>query len=343
MNLGFWNFYPFYNSNRMFDGVRRSGAGDDTTYGTMRLAAKLRGMGHQVNTLDRAEGKLDAAVFFDHPTFLNGHFRGLRQTQTKLYLFLLENAVNRPDNYWKWIHRDFAKVFTWNPELVDHKKYFLFHHTVKIPAPLKVNVAAKNKFCILLSSQKYSTHKQALYKERLEIIRWFEREHPGQFDLYGQRWEKFYFSNRLWRLNILLAHFYSKFPSRFKNRRFSSHRGPVDRKHEVMLAYKFAIVYENAVFPGYLTEKIFDAFFAGCVPVYLGAPDVLEHVPAEAFIARKDFASNDALYRYLSGMSEQEYWGRVRAIEDFVNGPRMEPFSADKFIELIVQQIVENH
>jgi hypothetical protein len=340
MNLGFWNFYPFYNSNKMFESVSAPGAGDDVTYGTIRLAAKLRGLGHQVNTLDRAEGDLDAAVFFDHPTFFNPHFRRLRKTRTKLYLFLMENAVNRPDNYWKWYHRDFEKVFTWNPELVDDKKYCLFYHTVKIPAPLKVDVAAKDKFCILLSSQKYSTHKKALYKERFEIIRWFEREHPGQFDLYGQRWNRFYFSNSLWRLNILLAHFYHIFPGCFQTRHFPSHRGPVLCKRDVMRAYKFAIVYENAVFPGYLTEKIFDAFFAGCVPVYLGAPDVLKHIPAETFVQRKDFSSNEALYAYLSGMSRGEYLGRIRAIEEFVNGKRIEPFSADHFVEVFMRQVV---
>jgi len=343
MNLGFWNFYTFYNSNKMFEGVSKHGAGDDGGYGTMKLAAYLRGLGHQLNTLDLAEGHLDAAIFFDHPTFLNPYLRRLRKTRTKLYLFLMENAVNRPDNYWKRNHRDFAKIFTWNPELVDNKKYFQIFHTRRIPANFKVDLAAKNKFCILLSSQKYSTNKKALYKERIEIIRWFEREHPGQFDLYGERWDRFYFANGLWRLNMFLAKLYSKFPNRFQTHHFPSHRGSVVSKGEVMRFYKFAIVYENAVFPGYLTEKILDAFFAGCVPVYLGAPDVLQRIPAETFIDRRDFASNEAVYRYLCGMSDQEYLGRIRAIEEFVNGELIKPFSADKFIEVFVQQIVENH
>jgi hypothetical protein len=342
MNIGFWNFYPFYNGNKMFEDVPASRAGDDPTYGTVMLAAKLRGMGHQVNTLDKAEGHLDKAVFFDHPTFLSAHFRRLRKTQTKLYLFLMENEVNRPDNYWRWHHRDFEKVFTWNPDLVDNKKYFLIYHTLKIPSPLRVDLAAKNKFCVLIASQKYSTHKKALYRERLEIVRWFEREHPDRFDLYGGRWNRFYFANSLWRVNILLAHLYSKFPNRFQCRHFPSHRGTVDRKNEVMRAYKYAIVYENAVFPGYLTEKIFDAFFAGCVPVYRGAPDILKHIPAETFIAREDFSSNEALYRYLDGMSDQEYRGRIQAIEDFVNSERIHPFSADHVIDVIMKQIVES-
>ena len=35
---------------------------------------------------------------------------------------------------------------------------------------------------------------------------------------------------------------------------------------------------------GYVTEKIFDAFKAGCVPVYWGAENITKYVPAECFI-----------------------------------------------------------
>jgi alpha(1,3/1,4) fucosyltransferase len=342
MNLGFWNFYTFYNANKMFENSTAPGAGEDASYGGMKLATYLRERGHQVNTLDLAQGELDAAIFFDHPTFFNPYYRKLRKTRTKLYLYLLENEVNRPDNYWRLNHRDFEKVFTWNPELVDNKKYIQIYDTAKIPPNFSVNVAEKTKFCILLSSQKYSTHRKALYKERTDIIRWFEREHPGQFDLYGQRWDRFYFSNNLWRLNILLAKIYRKYPDRFHTRHFPSHRGPVASKREVMRSYKFAITYENAVFPGYLTEKILHAFFAGCVPVYLGAPDVLDTIPAETFIDRRKFPSNEALYEYLSSMSEEEYLGRIKAIEDFVNGERIKPFSAENFIDTFVRHIVKS-
>jgi hypothetical protein len=324
----------------MFECVSAHGSGDDGSYGAMRLANHLRGLGHQINTLDMAQGPLDAAIFFDHPTFLNGYFRKLRKTRTKLYLFLMENEVNRPDNYWKWTHRDFEKVFTWNPELVDNKKYFQIYHTRKIPPNFKADLAAKNKFCVTISSQKYSTHKAALYNERIDIIRWFEREHPSQFDLYGERWDRFYFSNFLWRLNIFLARLYRKYPNRFQTRRFPSHCGPVPSKRQAMRPYKFAIAYENAVYPGYLTEKIFDAFFAGCVPIYLGAPDVLDYLPAQTFINRNDFADNEALYRYLTGMSDREYLERIKAIEDFVNGERMRPFSAEQFIETVEKHII---
>jgi hypothetical protein len=324
----------------MLDGKTAPGAGDDLTYGMQKLAARLREMGHRANTLDMDPGPFDAAIFMDHPTLANPYFRKLRKTQTKLYLFLLENAINRPDNYWKWLHRDFEKVFVWNPKLVDHKKYIQFYHSFKIPSTLKINPEEKTKFCLTISSQKYSSNTLALYKERTAVVRWFEREHPDQFDLYGQRWDRRYFSGRLWRLNIFLARLYQKYPNHFKANIFPSFRGPVARKLDTMRAYKFAIVYENAVVPGYLTEKIFDAFFAGCLPIYRGAPDVLDYLPPEIFIDDRNFSSYEEMYRFINGMSQSEYLDRISAIEEFVNGPKIRPFSAENFIEIFTKHIV---
>lgn len=44
----------------------------------------------------------------------------------------------------------------------------------------------------------------------------------------------------------------------------------VQDKIEWLQKYKFNICFENSSYPGYLSEKIFDAFAAGCVPIYWG-------------------------------------------------------------------------
>ncbi|MDR1453444.1 MAG: hypothetical protein LBJ25_05680 [Candidatus Margulisbacteria bacterium] len=43
-----------------------------------------------------------------------------------------------------------------------------------------------------------------------------------------------------------------------------------DNKDVYLRQYKFNICPENSQSPGYVTEKIFDAFHAGCIPVYNG-------------------------------------------------------------------------
>lgn len=46
--------------------------------------------------------------------------------------------------------------------------------------------------------------------------------------------------------------------------------GAVENKHSWLQNYKFNICFENSSYPGYLTEKLFDAYNAGCIPIYWG-------------------------------------------------------------------------
>lgn len=345
MYLGFWNFYNAYNGNRMFTQSGSTTTGDDIAYGTVYLAERLRALGHRVATLDMDKlENFDAAFFFDHPTALNKYYQRLRRMRgKKLYVFLAENEANRPDNYWRWNLRPFHKVFTWDPTLVDNKKFFQIWHTVRVPSPFSIDTSVKTKFCMTIASQKYLSHPKNLAEERLALIRWFEKHHPDKFDLYGGRWDRVYFRGRLSRLNLLLHLFYMKFPKRFRTSRFPLHRGSVPNKNAAMRQYKFALAYENSIFPGYVTEKLFEVFFAGCVPIYWGAPDVTDNVPANTFVDRRNFRNHEELYKYLNSMSEQEYLGYVRAIEEYVRGDQIKIFGGDRLVEVFLKEIIEPH
>ncbi|MDB6024380.1 MAG: hypothetical protein JWM68_603 [Verrucomicrobiales bacterium] len=316
--------------------------GDDLGYPLVYLGKKLKGLGHQVATIDMDDlQKFDAAIFLDHPTFLNGYYRQLQKIgRAKLYLFLLENAANRPDNYWKSNHKPFTKIFTYNPELVDNKKYFRFHLPNRIPTPFKINSAEKTQFCITIASQKYMAHPQEIYTERVNAIRWFEREHPTEFDLYGTGWNRFCFKGRLSRLNMFLSKFYAGPLKNWQTNSFPSYRGTVKSKNAVMRRYRFSICYENAIFPGYVTEKIFDSMFTGCIPVYLGAPDVANEVPANAFIDKRNFKTYDELYKFLKGMSQTEYENYLSAIENYINGKQIEKYGVEGFASVFLNQII---
>jgi hypothetical protein len=45
-------------------------------------------------------------------------------------------------------------------------------------------------------------------------------------------------------------------------------KGIVNDKLATMSSYKYALVIENS--QEYMSEKLFDAFFAGCIPIYVG-------------------------------------------------------------------------
>jgi len=46
---------------------------------------------------------------------------------------------------------------------------------------------------------------------------------------------------------------------------------PVHSKLDLFSEYQFAIVPENDLYPGYVTEKVIEAWLAGCIPVWWGS------------------------------------------------------------------------
>ena len=50
-------------------------------------------------------------------------------------------------------------------------------------------------------------------------------------------------------------------------------------KVDTLKMYKFCITIENSVSRDYVSEKVYDALVAGCVPIYYGAPNIADYVP----------------------------------------------------------------
>jgi hypothetical protein len=344
VNLGFYHFYRQFNRNRMFESSDGE-LGDDLAYPAVHMAKRLRALGHRVATIDTAPlESFDAVVFFDYPTKLSSYFRRLvKKGETPIHLVLIESPAVRPDNWNRANHTPFKKVFTWHPAWVDNQKYFRMHMPHKLPDFVPYAPSAADKFCCLIASQKYSWVATELYTERLRAIRWFEQHHPDEFDLYGLRWDRFYFKKELSIFNPVLARIYKTFPWLPRQRLFPSARGSVTSKRNVMRQYKFSICYENASYPGWLTEKMLDAMFAGSVPVYLGDPEVAKLVPATAFIDKRKFPDYAALYAYLKNMPSVEYEGYRRAIHQFVHGDQIKPLGAESFTEMILREIINPH
>jgi hypothetical protein len=339
MYIGFFNYYEVYNRNRMFTD-KSSPIGDDLMYPFVYLGEYLARRGHRVSTIDMDSlERFDAVVFLDFPTLQNGYFRRLVKSESKtLYLLAFESEVIRPDNWNVSNHEYFKKIFTWNDAIVDNKRYFKINFSSGVPADLDFDVGEKYTLCTMIAGNKAADHPLELYTERIRAIRWFEENHPADFDLYGIGWDKHLFKGTLSRLNGFDA------LRRVLKPRYPSYRGSIVSKRETYRRYRFAICYENARdIPGYITEKIFDCFFAGCVPVYYGAPNVTAHIPADTFVDRRNFKTYEELYCYLANMSEEEYLDYLDAIAAFVKSDAMYPFSVEYFAETIVTEIVRGN
>lgn len=336
MHIGFFNFYDVYHKNRMFTDPSAS-IGDDLNYPFVYLGQRLHEAGHTVSTIDMDDlDSFDIVCFLDVPRPENGYFRKLvKRKFENLYLIILESPIVRPDNWDISNHKPFKKVFTWDSRWVDNEKYFKFFLPNKMPKRLDVDPAKKTGFCTMISGNKYIAHPLELYSERMKAIKWFESNHPEDFDLYGMGWDRYRFIGALSFLN--------RFPSlsRLLKLKYSSYRGVVSSKREVLQRYKFAISYENARdINGYITEKIFDCLFAGCVPVYLGAPDIADYIPEDAFIDRNKFGSYKDLYNYMKMMSDNIYMQYLDNIRYIINHDKLYPFSAEGFADNLISHFL---
>lgn len=255
-----------------------------------------------------------------------------KEDKQKSYLLLFESEVIKSENWNLEKHQYFNKIFTWNDDFVDNKKYFKINFSHLFPKTIDKELSKKNKFCTLIAGNKSVRHPLELYSKRVETIRWFEKNHLKDFEFYGVGWDSYRLSNKY--LNYI---FKKTRLSRLIKPIFPSYRGKVVTKKAVLQNYQFAICYENARdIPGYITEKIFDCFFAGCVPIYWGANNISVHIPKECFIDKRDFSSYEALYNFMIKMSEDDYLKYLYAIEKFLNSDDGKPFTAEYFAEKIV-------
>jgi hypothetical protein len=352
MKIGFYNYYSDFNKNKMFL-TPNSPIGDELSYPTYLLGKFLKEKGYKFSTVDIDKpDTYDLVIFFDLPTKGDFYFEYFKKKKSvKMFLFILESHLIRPENWIKKYHDVFHKVFTWNDKMVDSIKYFKFYLPNKLRYQF-IHVPNKN-FCTLIAGNKLvRNNEDELYSERNKAIRWFENNSPDEFDLYGVGWgkgePKKYFM-KLIKLNKFNFKLYNKlmefgiFRRMFKplHKPYFSYRGKVISKNETLLNYTFCICYENVNgISGYITEKIFDCFFAGCIPVYLGAPNIKEFIPHSTFIDKRDFDNYDELYNFLTTMTITEIKGYQQAISDFLMSEEIKKFSAEFFAEIVYEKII---
>ncbi len=91
-----------------------------------------------------------------------------------------------------------------------------------------------------------------------------------------------------------------------QNRTWSEDHGR-STKLETFGRYRFTLAFENSIGEDYVTEKFFDPLVAGSVPVYLGAPNVVDFAPGEhCFVDLTQFRGPQALAEHLLELARDE-------------------------------------
>lgn len=111
-----------------------------------------------------------------------------------------------------------------------------------------------------------------------------------------------------------------------KLRRHAVEVGAPENKTEIYGSYDFAFCAENMRMSGYITEKIFDALFCGCIPIYWGAPDVKNFIPVDCFVDMEDFDDPNMAIDHCIAMTAEERATYRWAIKSFLASPSFARF-----------------
>ena len=256
------------------------------------------------------------------------------------FAILTECEYIHPNNSNINLLKSYNHIFSWDPVLVN----LGLATKIQIAHPLGKGVVDgyrnRDQLLVLFGSNRSlrGWHpKKNLYSERVRSIKWFEQNALEDFDLYGKKWNLS--ARKATRIGAIIHSIEKKIP--FKKKPFRSWKGEILNKQEILYKSRFSIVYENIQgVKGYITEKIFDAFVSGNVPVYWGAPDICDYIPKECFIDRREFQNHEKLYEYLKHMPESHYLNYQESIKDFLEN-KSEDFSCNKSSSIISSKIID--
>lgn len=256
------------------------------------------------------------------------------------YLIAIENPyicpLNKDINYL----RKFDGVFTWNPDILS------LPNSTQIFIPNQIRNEKFSSFrdrpifsCLINANKSFpSALSNDLYRERLNVIRWYQDHAPDYFSLYGLGWNKP--AAALTPADKLRRRFKRLATQIYGYKPFPSYRGAIENKADIYSKAKFAYCYENvADLPDYITEKIFDAFFSGCVPIYWGSNTVQNYIPSSCYIDRTQFRSTQAVHTYLLGISEERYQEYQYQITQFLLGSVAQRFDIRTYTNTIITKI----
>lgn len=271
------------------------------------LANKLRSLGHNITFVQSGNECCNAEciLFFGPDISLINNFIN---SQAKKIYFSFEPPIINPSYLQENYKKIFSKMFLLLDDLANNSTTFKFFYPQPNLEILERNAFSKRKFCTFVAGYRLAVAPNDLYSERIKIVDFFDKSFPYDFDFYGRGWPSTY----------------------------CCYKGEIKHKRDTLKNYKFCICYENSRFNGYITEKIFDAMVAGCIPVYLGAKNIKNYIPSNCFIDRSRFKSDYDLYNFMKRIDEKQYQAYLKNAEIFLKSSLAQKFSVDNFVDTVL-------
>lgn len=253
----------------------------------------------------------DAALFIDCPSINDAPYTYCIEKQIPFLLLITENLYLQPNKTYAEVGKHAAKILSYeaNPLFPEKTVRLRYPVLLKEGLALRRETFEKPREYLLgmIASFKSSDAPGSLYAKRANMAFLLQMELGKRFMLRGSGWP-------------------------------SVDPLPVGlmAKHEAYFRCEFALVMENNnSIPGYVTEKIFNALIAGCIPIYEYCDN--GEIPPECFVDASKFNHPLALLAYIEKMSEAQKILFKRAGWKFLEEAKR--FSSELYVETIFSEI----
>lgn len=267
------------------------------------------------NEIETLLAPTTTAVIFNNPPWWSGKdlFQLLPSIHAKKILLCWEPPTVLPQMYDDRLWNLFDVVLIWDSTRQDNKHVFHFCYPNLQPLQKNLKPFSERRLLTQISRNKFFNGPHELYSLRKTVNTYFDTRLDIDFTFYGQWWN----------------------PTSYR-----TCGGEVHDKIATLQNFRFSICFENTKnVHGYITEKIFDCFAAGCIPVYYGAPDIADYIPKSCYIAWEDFGSADKVYEHLKNIKEDEYLQYLESIRTFISSDAGKRFSNQAFVQKMLEAL----
>ena len=215
-------------------------------------------------------------------------------------IYTIEGPNIRHQKEWHYFPflRSFDKVFTYWEELLKkpNAEYKPFPHRLNFDTPaqsldilLKGTNDCKKTVCFVGENRPRLSGTYVIDNVKLKCLDPLRSDYVSQFmksdkikiEVYGKGWEPY---KSVIRTN-----------PKDKDTEFN---------YQIFSRYTFTLIIENCDADGYVSEKIYDAFVAGSIPIYYGnLNDRYSFIPKNCYIDAKSFYSPKNLVKYIENLS----------------------------------------
>jgi hypothetical protein len=347
-------------ADRLFeDGPQRLN-GDQQHAPYLHMRNLLRAAGVPVRTADYLPDAIDDTLKLYVSLGMLGRFERLagRSDVVLSAFFAMECPIVEPRIY-RALPRAagaFRRVFSWSDS--DSLRRFtgadLVLHHFRWPQSFddvheEIWKRDERKFLVMINANKLPrVHWQELYTERLRAVEFFSQ--TGEIDLFGKGWNE-----PSMRVGQTWVPWSLKWPWLGVRRSWDRlrpapllaaarrvYKGPAVSKAAVLGQYDFALCFENCILRGWITEKLFDCFFAGTVPVYWGPPEIADVVPPECFIDMRRFSDYVDLRTFLRSLGPVAIARYRQSAREFLRSRQFHPFSREAFTMHFARIVAED-